>query len=152
MSFCYVLRWRSDTSPMELQPPHRQRRQLCLPEGGVVTPPIPLAATHTNTASCGQGGSDERMYFKSDPCPCHEGVQRKWIYGFINLGIKWSASRPGRFTPSESATGTYWLGLFGTRAGLDFLKTRKICGFERLCPAVTAAPRQKSLRVDRQKN
>jgi hypothetical protein len=40
-------------------------------------------------------------------------------------GGKWSASRPGRFTPGERAPGTNWIGGWvGPRAGLD--NTEKI--------------------------
>jgi hypothetical protein len=42
-------------------------------------------------------------------------------------GGEWSASRPGRFTPRERATGTHWIGGWvGSRAGLDTLSNRKI--------------------------
>jgi hypothetical protein len=35
-------------------------------------------------------------------------------------GDKWSASRPGRFTPMERAPGTHWIGGWvGPRAFLD---------------------------------
>jgi hypothetical protein len=35
-------------------------------------------------------------------------------------GGEWSASRPGRFTPGERASGTHWIGVWvGSRAGLD---------------------------------
>jgi hypothetical protein len=46
----------------------------------------------------------------------HEGVLGKWKYISIHSltsaldGGQWSASRPGRFTPRESALGTYWIG------------------------------------------
>jgi hypothetical protein len=36
------------------------------------------------------------------------------------VGGKWSASRPGRFTPRESALGTHWIGGWvSPRTGLD---------------------------------
>jgi hypothetical protein len=39
----------------------------------------------------------------------------------------WSASRPGRFTPKETATGTHWIGGWvGPRAVLDAVVKRKI--------------------------
>jgi hypothetical protein len=48
---------------------------------------------------------------------------------FLTLALEggeWSASRPGRFTPGEIATGAYWLGWVGPRAGLDAVEKRKI--------------------------
>jgi hypothetical protein len=42
-------------------------------------------------------------------------------------GGEWSASRPGRFTPRESAPGTHWIGDWvGPRAVLDAVEKRKI--------------------------
>jgi hypothetical protein len=42
-------------------------------------------------------------------------------------GGKWSASRPGRFTPRERAPGTHWIGAWvGPTAGLDFVEKRKM--------------------------
>jgi len=41
-------------------------------------------------------------------------------------GIEWSASRSGRFTPGEKATGTDWIGGWvGSRFGLDVVVKRK---------------------------
>jgi hypothetical protein len=42
-------------------------------------------------------------------------------------GGEWSASRPGRFTPGERASGTHWIGGWVDlpRAGLDTAKKRK---------------------------
>jgi hypothetical protein len=40
-------------------------------------------------------------------------------------GVEWSVSRPGRFTPGESAPGTHWIGGWvDTRAGLDDVEKR----------------------------
>jgi hypothetical protein len=47
---------------------------------------------------------------------------------FLDLGTssEWSASRPGRFTPGERATGTHWIGGWvDLRAGLHDLEKRK---------------------------
>jgi hypothetical protein len=47
----------------------------------------------------------------------------------LDLGTRWgewSASGPGRFTPSERASGTHWLGWVGPRAVLDTMVKRKI--------------------------
>jgi hypothetical protein len=42
-------------------------------------------------------------------------------------GGEWSASRPGRFTPRERASGTDWIGGWvGPRAVLDAVVKRKI--------------------------
>jgi hypothetical protein len=41
-------------------------------------------------------------------------------------GGEWSASHPGRFSPRERASGTYWIGGWvGLRAGLDVVSKRK---------------------------
>jgi hypothetical protein len=41
-------------------------------------------------------------------------------------GGEWSASRPGRFTPEETAPGTHWIGGWvDPRAGLDDVEKRK---------------------------
>jgi hypothetical protein len=40
---------------------------------------------------------------------------------------KWSASRPGRFTPGERAPGTHWVGSWvGPKASLETVEKRKI--------------------------
>jgi hypothetical protein len=41
-------------------------------------------------------------------------------------GNEWSASRPGRFSPRERASGTHWVGWVGSRAVLDAVVKRKI--------------------------
>jgi hypothetical protein len=42
-------------------------------------------------------------------------------------GGEWSASRPGRFPPGETAPGTNWTGVWvGPRAGLDNVENRKL--------------------------
>jgi hypothetical protein len=42
-------------------------------------------------------------------------------------GGEWSASRPGRFTPRERASGTHWIrGWVGPRAVLEAVVKRKI--------------------------
>jgi hypothetical protein len=42
-------------------------------------------------------------------------------------GREWSASRPGRFNPTERAPVTHWIGGWvGPRAGLDAVVKRKI--------------------------
>jgi len=41
--------------------------------------------------------------------------------------VKWSDSRPGRFTAGEIASGTHWIGgLVGPRAGLDAVAWRRL--------------------------
>jgi hypothetical protein len=46
-----------------------------------------------------------------------------WIHVFLTsvlVGGEWSASRPCRFTPGESALGTHWIaGWMHPRDGLD---------------------------------
>jgi hypothetical protein len=47
---------------------------------------------------------------------------------FLDLGTswRWSASRPGRYTPGERAPGTLWIGGWvDPRAGLDDVEKRK---------------------------
>jgi hypothetical protein len=47
---------------------------------------------------------------------------------FLDLGTssRWSASRPGRFTPEERAPGTHWIGGWvGPRVDLEGLEKRK---------------------------
>jgi hypothetical protein len=64
--------------------------------------------------------------------PRHEGVLGEWRYNSHSStsaldGGKWSASRPGRFTPKEKAPGTHWIGGWvGPRAILDAVVKRKI--------------------------
>jgi hypothetical protein len=65
--------------------------------------------------------------------PRHEGVLRKRRYTSTHSltsaldGGEWSASRPGRFTPKERASGTHWIGgWMGPRAVLDAMVKRKI--------------------------
>jgi hypothetical protein len=62
--------------------------------------------------------------------PCHEDV---WECGGMAtplltsvLGVEWSASRPGRFTPWERDCGTHGIeNCVGPRAGLDAVKKEK---------------------------
>jgi hypothetical protein len=43
-------------------------------------------------------------------------------------GGTWSASSPGRFTPSERVPDTHWIGGWvGSKANLDAVVKRKIC-------------------------
>jgi hypothetical protein len=42
-------------------------------------------------------------------------------------GAEWSVSRPGRFTPIETAPGIHWTGRWvGFNAGLDVVEKRNI--------------------------
>jgi hypothetical protein len=65
--------------------------------------------------------------------PRHEGVLGEWRYSSTHSltsalnGGEWSASRPGRFTPRETAPGAHWIGGFvGPRAVLDAMVKGKI--------------------------
>jgi hypothetical protein len=50
-------------------------------------------------------------------------------------GGEWSASRPGRFTPRERASGTHWIGGWvGPRAVLDAVKRKYAIDSGRLEP------------------
>jgi hypothetical protein len=68
--------------------------------------------------------------------PRHEGVLEEWRYSSIHSltsalgGGDWSASHPGRFTLSERAPGTHWIGGWvGPRVGLDAVVKRKLGGY-----------------------
>jgi hypothetical protein len=65
-------------------------------------------------------------------------------------GGEWSASRPGRFIPGESAPGTHWIGVWvGSRTGLDDMEGRKFLtlpGLE-LRPLSRPAPSQSLYRL-----
>jgi hypothetical protein len=65
--------------------------------------------------------------------PRHEGVLGEWSYSATHSltsalnGGEWSASRFGRFTPSERAPGTHWIGGWvDPRVVLDAVVTWKI--------------------------
>jgi hypothetical protein len=65
--------------------------------------------------------------------PRHEGVLGEWRYRSTHSltsaldGGEWLASLPGRFTSSERAPGTHWIGgCVGPRAVLDAVVKRKI--------------------------
>jgi hypothetical protein len=52
-----------------------------------------------------------------------------YIHVFLTsalVGVEWSASHPGRFTPGKRALGTHWIGGWvGPRTGLDAVEQRK---------------------------
>jgi hypothetical protein len=58
----------------------------------------------------------------------YEGVD-VYIHIFLTsalAGGEWSAARPGRFTPGETAPGTHWIGgCVDLRGGLDAVEKRK---------------------------
>jgi hypothetical protein len=65
--------------------------------------------------------------------PRHEDVLGEWRCSSTHSltsaldGGEWSASRPGRFTTSERALGTHWIGGWvGPRAGVHAVVKRKI--------------------------
>jgi hypothetical protein len=53
-----------------------------------------------------------------------------WLHPFFTSALdggKWSASRPGSFSPREKVPGTHWVGdWMGPKAGLDTVVRRKI--------------------------
>jgi hypothetical protein len=90
-------------------------------------------------ASCKVGITPTRTVHKVVPvlsfnwAPHHEGVLGEWKYSSAHSltsaldGGEWSASRPCRFTPSERALGTHWIGSWvGPRVVLDAVVKRKI--------------------------
>jgi hypothetical protein len=60
--------------------------------------------------------------------PGHTG---EWRYSstILDLGIRWSASRPGRFIPGEISLGTHWIGGWVAREPVWTL-----WGRDRSCP------------------
>jgi hypothetical protein len=72
-------------------------------------------------------------FFFLNWAPRHEGLLGEWRYSSTHSfnsaidGSEWSASRPGRFTPRETAPGTHRIGSWvGPRAVLDAMAKRKI--------------------------
>jgi hypothetical protein len=59
-----------------------------------------------------------------------------YVHAFLTtslVGSKWSASRPGRFTPGERTPGSHWIGGWvDPRAGLDDVEKRKFLTLPRL--------------------
>jgi hypothetical protein len=62
----------------------------------------------------------------------HHAMKTYWMSGdtaprIVNLGTRWSASRPGRFTLRERAPGAHWIGGWvDPRALLEAVVKRKI--------------------------
>jgi hypothetical protein len=58
----------------------------------------------------------------------YEGVD-VYTHVFLTLALvggEWSASRPGRFTPEERASGTHWIGGWvDPRTDMDDMENRK---------------------------
>jgi hypothetical protein len=58
------------------------------------------------------------------------------IHIFLTLALaggEWSVLGPGRFTPTERAPGTHWIGGWvDPRAGLDDVEKRKFLNFQGL--------------------
>jgi hypothetical protein len=55
----------------------------------------------------------------------YEGVEVDPHFPDLGTSWRWSASRPGRFTPGERAPGTHWIGDgVGPRNGLDDMKRK----------------------------
>jgi hypothetical protein len=79
----------------------------------------------------GKGKVVPVLFFNWAPRP--EGVLAEWRYSSTHSltsaldGGEWSASRPSRFTPKETAPGTHWIGGWvGPRAVLNSVVKRKI--------------------------
>jgi hypothetical protein len=52
------------------------------------------------------------------------GITPQFLTSALDEG-EWLVSRPGRFTPGETAPGTHWIGGWvGPRAGLDRVEQR----------------------------
>jgi hypothetical protein len=69
--------------------------------------------------------------------PRHGGVLGDWRYSSTHSltsaldGDDWSASRPGRFTPRETAPGTHWIGGWvGPRAVLEADKLQYFVAYQ----------------------
>jgi hypothetical protein len=63
----------------------------------------------------------------SSPAPRCLGVQFQIFLTSALDGREQSASRPGRFTPTEDASGTHWMGGWvGLRGGQNTVEKRKI--------------------------
>jgi hypothetical protein len=61
----------------------------------------------------------------SKTCICTRVLFRTFLTSAVG-GNEWSASRPGRFTPGERASGIHWIGGWvALRTGLDDVKKRK---------------------------
>jgi hypothetical protein len=69
------------------------------------------------------------LVFISFFTPVREIYCRQQIHVFLTsalVGGEWSASRPSRFTPSERAPDTHWIGRWvGPRTSLDAMEERK---------------------------
>jgi hypothetical protein len=77
-------------------------------------------------------GKKVRLSLRFSWAPRHEGVLGEWRYSSTHsltsalYGGKWSALRPGRFTPRERAPGTHWIeGWVGPTVVLDAVVKRK---------------------------
>jgi hypothetical protein len=74
-----------------------------------------------------------KLYPCFNSAPRHEGVLGEWRYSSTHSltsaldGGEWSASRPGLFTPKETAACTHWIGgRVGPRAVLEAVVKRKV--------------------------
>jgi hypothetical protein len=68
-----------------------------------------------------------KAYWGSGGMPSH------YLTSALDAG-EWSASRTGRFTPRERASGTHWIGGWvGPRAVLDAVVERKIPSLSFIC-------------------
>jgi hypothetical protein len=95
---------------------------------------VKIISVHTTTHHHNPEGHD-KVKVKVSLCfnwvLCHEDVLGEWRYSSTHSltlalnGGEWSASRPGRFSPRETAPGTHWTGGWvGPRAILDVVVKR----------------------------
>jgi hypothetical protein len=87
----------------------------------------------------------------------HHAIEAYWGVEYSSMhsltstldGGEWSASRPGRFTPRETASGTHWIaGWVGPRAVLDAVVKRKIPIPEWLGFALKLATEPSNINID----
>jgi hypothetical protein len=96
-------------------------RDVCCEEGHTLTY---LKYYDTHSTVCFQTSFNNFVVITS--LICILGKKKIYIYIYTHGTVKWSISRPGRFTPEERAPGTHWIGgRVDLRAGLHDLEKRK---------------------------
>jgi hypothetical protein len=97
---------------------------------GLETVLVPSALQNTKYCK-GEGKVVPVLFFKLSTTPWRRIEEWRFssTHSLVSAldGGEWSASRPGRFTPSERAPGNHWIGGWvGPRAVLDAVVERKI--------------------------